>query len=506
MELRKNKERHRKYDGGLILLITACILFFIARLYLATLSSYPFFQGWNEGHYSLIAKGYFEHSLLIQERGGGINWAVPPFYSWIVFTFFKLFGISDISARLTSLLATVFAVPFVYLLAKELYDRNAAILSSLIFLFIPWVLQLSGRVQTDMVMTAFMTASIACLVYAYNQKRSFLLFGIFFGLALFTKQPSILILAILGVWIIFLRRERLEILKRSAIPVLVGFIPMLVYLMYHIANGGTSGIAQLVYGVALHRTPLFSNWENTLAGILVGISPFVLIFSFYEIYKSRNFKNILVLWLLICGAFVLARTPPSHEYYIIPLAVPFAILASKGIFSFGDVFTSEQRSRKRLGILVAVVVILSTIPVSYVFLSYTGDLGYTCTKDVVEYLNSTGSRDKTLILTPDRYNPQLVWYSEASSLNTEVSSLSNDLSSVSIAEFEDLSGSVNATKIFLVIDGRGGLEERMEAAGYEKVYTSYYWTKLPSLFSEIYTGEESKRKYFEQHLSVYELK
>lgn len=83
----------------------------------------------------------------------------------------------------------------------------------------------------------------------------------------------------------------------------------------------------------------------------------------------------------------------------------------------------------------------------------------------------------------------------------------NDLSSVSVADLRNLSGSIDASEIYLVIDGRGGgLEERLERAGYERVYGSYYWTKLPSIFSEIYTGEESKRKYFEQHLSVYKLK
>ncbi len=84
--------------------------------------------------------------------------------------------------------------------------------------------------------------------------------------------------------------------------------------------------------------------------------------------------------------------------------------------------------------------------------------------------------------------------------------LPNDLSSVSLADLRNLSGGIDASKIYLVIDGRGGLEEELEDAGYERVYASYYLTKLPSIFSELYTGEESKRKYFEQHLSIYELK
>jgi len=152
-------------------IVALSVIFFIVRLYIATLSSYPFFHGWNEGHYSLIARGYFYHSLMIQERDGIVNWAVPPLYTWIVFVFFNIFDISDLSARLTSIFATVIAVVFVYLLAKELYDERVAKLSALLFLLIPWVVLLSGRVQTDMTMTAFMTASIASFVYAYKRNK-----------------------------------------------------------------------------------------------------------------------------------------------------------------------------------------------------------------------------------------------------------------------------------------------------------------------------------------------
>lgn len=81
---------------------------------------------------------------------------------------------------------------------------------------------------------------------------------------MFTKQPSILILAIVAVWLIFVRGKRLEVLKRSAIPVLIGFIPILVYLTYHMVNGGTSGVAQLVYGVAPYTGRLCFQIGRTL--------------------------------------------------------------------------------------------------------------------------------------------------------------------------------------------------------------------------------------------------
>jgi 4-amino-4-deoxy-L-arabinose transferase-like glycosyltransferase len=497
----------KKCRADILFLGFITTLYFITKLYLATLSSYPYFHGWNEGHYSLIANGYFEHSLLQQGRSGIFIWSVPPFYSWLVFAFFKLFGISDISARLTSVLATIFAVPFVYILAKELYDRNVAILSAFLFLFLPWVVLLSGRVQTDMVMLAFMTASIALYVYATKRGKSFLPFGVCFGLALFTKQPAFLILVILAVWLLLgvERSERVTFLKKSILPVLIGLIPIAAYIVFWILHGQVSGILQLMYGEAVLRTVPFADLKITSFGLLVGFSPLVLLFALYELYKAKKLQNILVLWLVIYGAFVLARTPEGHQYYMLPLSVPFAILAAKGISRVGDSFASTQKSRERLGALLAVVVILSTIPLSFAFLSYTGDLGYTCARDAVNFISTVTSGEEVVIITPSRLDPQLQWYSELDGLNAEVDMLTDDLALVSLVELRAFAAE-QVVETFLVIDGRGGLEERLEDAGYKPLYVSHYWTKFPYFFSGMYTGEESQSKYFEQHLSVYELK
>ena len=486
-------------------LIAIIVAYILVRIYIASLSSFSFFQGGNEGHYSLIAKGYFDHSLFIQGRGGGITWSVPPFYSWVLFASFKLIGISDISGRLLSIIATLFAVPFIYLLAREIYkDTSIASLSIVIFLLIPWVVHLSGRIQTDMLMTSLMTASIACFLYAYNHKTSFYPFGIFFGLALFTKQPSILILVIVTIWMLLVvnKNERIESIKKISIPVLIGFVPILVYMSYHILNGETQGVVQLFYGEGAYRMVLFSNFMNTLGGIIIGISPLVLFFAFYEIYKQWDLKNILFIWIIIYGFFVIARTPASHEYYIIPLSIPFAILAAKGIFNFKSSFKLERKT----GTLLLLLVILSTIPISYVFLTYTGDLGYISTREVSSYMNEDMAKnpeEKYFIILHRRYESQLKWYMNLT--KNQTGDIGNDLTDVSVNDIEKIANSSNATKIFLIIDGRGGLEDRLDKAGYRRSYISYYQTNLPSLFSKIYTGEESKSPYFEQHLSIYEL-
>jgi len=342
-------------------------------------------------------------------------------------------------------------------------------------------------------MTAFMAASIACFVYAYKRNKSFLPFGIFFGLALFTKQPSVLILVIIAVWLLLINEKR--VLLKLVVPIVVGAFPILIYIVYHTLSGNVQGVLQLVYGEAVHRTALFSNWKNTLAGLVVGVSPLILILALYAVYRSKNIRNVLVIWLFVYGIFVLARTPPSHEYYILPLTPPFAILSAGGVL-----YLKETRYR----VLAIALLIISAISVSYVFLSYTGDLGYTCTKDVIENL-PLYPNENAIIITPNRYAPQLEWYSELRGLDAKVVSITDDLSSVSLADIKDFE-KMEAKKIFLVIDGRGGLEEKLNIAGLRCIYKSHYNTTLPNLFASIYTGEKIGKQCFEQHLSVYELK
>ncbi len=63
-------------------LIAVIAAYIIARIYIATLSSYGFYHGWNEGWYSLIAKNYFSGSLWeqIAYTGGGPFSSAPPFF------------------------------------------------------------------------------------------------------------------------------------------------------------------------------------------------------------------------------------------------------------------------------------------------------------------------------------------------------------------------------------------------------------------------------------------
>ena len=449
-------------------LVAVIIAYIIARIYIATLSSYGFYHGWNEGYYSLIAKNYFTGSLWEQIAYPGEKpfSSAPPFFSYALFSSFKIFGISDISARLVSILSEIIAVSGVYILAKEIYNEKVAQIATLLFLFIPWNILWFGRVQTDPMMTALMTLAVALYVRAYNNNKSMLPFGITLGLAVFTKQPALAVVPIVFIWS-YVNSFRKKQVVNAIFWFFAGMLPLITWLSYYVISGNYDIASNIVFGELVHRTEPFSNITKVVIFTVAGISPLIIIACFYQIFREKNIKNILTIWLLIYGAFVIIRTPPSHEYYSLPLMVPFAIFAGAGIVGL-----SKSVSRKSATLLLTVVVIISTIPIACVLLNYGGDAGYTATRDVGVFLKNymdENPEDEYLVLVQMKYSPQLAWYAGLGvDGERELYSTIDELSVNYVNEIIKHSDNKVA---FLVVDedvGKGVLDE------YENVKTSDY--------------------------------
>lgn len=485
-------------------LIAIIAAYIIVRIYIATLSSYGFYHGWNEGHYSNIARNYFTQPMWYQIgiAGGEPFNALPPFFSYAVFTFFNIFGVSDLSARMTSIFAEIIAIFGVYLIARELYGEDTAVLSSVIFIFIPWNILWFGRTQTDTLMTALMIASIALYIYAYRNGKSMLPFGVSFGLAVFTKQPALVIIPILAIWSYYNGINR-NILKKALFWALVGLLPLAIWLSYYLFQGNVEFIGHIIYGELISRGGTmipFSNLGRAIIATMIGASPLIVIAAFYEITKTEKLKqNILFIWGVLYGFFVFIRTPMSHEYYSLPLMPVFAILAANGM---GRIGTTEKKK-----LIIPVLLIISTLPFTFGLLSYSGDLGYTATRDVANYLNNYMDKnpDETyLIIAHVKYTPQLVWYSnltEQMGSKRRIYEISDDIPLKTIRETADKS---NASNVFLITDGMGGMENRI-LAYYNSVYRSAYNTELPDILN-FYDKDKTTGNVFEQHLSVFKIK
>lgn len=80
---------------------------------------------------------FLKGGSMMQSDNNGI------FLTWVIIAFFKLFGASEITARIPSILFGSLSIPLIYFLAKKLFNRNVGIIAAFLGPF--HFMQLSGR-------------------------------------------------------------------------------------------------------------------------------------------------------------------------------------------------------------------------------------------------------------------------------------------------------------------------------------------------------------------------
>jgi 4-amino-4-deoxy-L-arabinose transferase-like glycosyltransferase len=189
--------------------------------------------GPDEPRYAWIARDMQETGDYVTPRLYGKPWfEKPPLYYWSAALSFKLFGVSETSARLPSAIAALFATLALAWLALRLYGAETARWLLLLLPTTVGMIGFSHAAATDMPFAAMLTIamvfaakllnlvpSVAALSKTFtapvDRFRSFtsltsFFFGLFLGLATLAKGPATIILsggAIL-LWALFTKRWR----------------------------------------------------------------------------------------------------------------------------------------------------------------------------------------------------------------------------------------------------------------------------------------------------------
>src|SRR5437773_132639 len=116
----------------------------------------------------------------------------PVLLFWMIAGAFRVLGVSELAARLPSVLGALATVLFTYDLVRVLAGRRRALLAAAVLATAPIVLAYARLVIFDMPLTALVTAALDCLVRARtegNAWRWLPLAGLAMGLAALTKGP-----------------------------------------------------------------------------------------------------------------------------------------------------------------------------------------------------------------------------------------------------------------------------------------------------------------------------
>ena len=348
------------------------------------------FVGPDEPRYAWIARDMVETGDWVTPRLYGKPWLEkPPLFYWGAALSFKLFGVSEVAARLPSAISALLATLVLAWLALSLYGADTARWLLLILPTTVGMIGFSHAAATDMPFSGMLTiAMVAAAVVlglitrtaassssfaAFTPSTFFasVLFGFFLGLAVLAKGPAAIILCggAIFFWALFTKRWRDA------------------FRLFHPAGVVTFCVTVLPwYILCAHRNPDF-------------FRIFIIEHNFKR-YLTPEFQHIQPFWFYIpilflgCLPWTLLLLPAAMELretfrQRLESGATAIFLACWSLFPF---FFFTLSKSKLPGY------ILPTIPILVLF----------CSRGLIQLLSQSGAFNRTILFVTSLVPPILI--------------------------------------------------------------------------------------------------
>ncbi|HOY39810.1 MAG TPA: glycosyltransferase family 39 protein [Bacteroidales bacterium] len=374
----QQKNRH------LLALSMLVLLGMILRTYL---SLDLFLHPWDERYHALVAKNMLQSPFSPMLYNDPImpfdyrDWSAnhiwlhkQPLPLWLMSVGVWLFGNTEFAIRVPSILFSGVGIAFMYLLARELYDKKVAFLSAFLFSIHGLILEITaGRVATDHVDLFFLVFVLAAVYFSVKSyktgKLSYSIFcGFSIGLAILCKWlPALIVFGIWGI-LVFKKWPFWKMLGHLSVMLLITTVVALPWQIYiHLRypaealweNGfNVKHITEVLDG---NGGPLYYHFDKLrmIYGELIYLP--ILWLTYKIIRRKRNRTDIAVfLWFLI--PFVFFSIPKTKMQAYTLFAAP-AIFLIQSLFI---VYLFRYRKVLKPKILTyTILFLLMALPVRY---------------------------------------------------------------------------------------------------------------------------------------------
>jgi len=290
--------------------------------------------------------------------------AKPPLHMWLMSLSYQAFGVSNVSTRLVSAIFGILTLIAVFYLGKALYNRKVGFNSALVLGTFVTFFSFARHAMTDVPFVFFIVSSIYFFVLSQKDdekvNRYAALSGVFFGLALMTKQIQALLLPLIIISYLVLTQKSLKplISKRLWLFLGVGFLVFAPWLIYMTLQFGQifyewyflySGVTRTMSPIEGHFGSylFYFNYlifnENTLWTILIPVSAGLC--GFYAVVKRSKADTLILVWaVIVLGLFTFAQT--KLHWYILPAFPAFALAIGSLLYKIGKKIKHRYRNQK----------------------------------------------------------------------------------------------------------------------------------------------------------------
>lgn len=313
----------------------------------------------------------------------------PAMISYIIIFFYKLFGVSSLSLKITPILFGMLGVLAIYLCASEIIGGRVALIAAFLLAVSRWNVNYSRMPWTAIMVPFFECMTFFLFLRALRTRRlnAFILSGILLGLGVYTYTAFNMVPLIIVAYVLVVSfREGLSFIRtniRGLFAIAVCFFIVLLPMTYHITKHPESYTRRLnevslapalVYFSTL--TPFFSQIGRTLlmfnyrgdqwiihniplkpnldfiTGIFLIIGLLVVISRIKE--KPSQF---LLLWFFIGvgGASMTVDAPHSTRAILLcPIAVLMAAVALSSLWA-ASAASMANKARWAVHVLVGLI-------------------------------------------------------------------------------------------------------------------------------------------------------
>lgn len=333
-------------------------------IYYRRLNEYAL-RNWDEGTYAVLAKNALQHGDWLPLQ---MYWLVnatdiwyqpyfekPPLAIWIEAVSMAVFGVNELGARVPSATFTILSAIVIFYVATELFDRWTGFIGGMIFLSTPLVFAGNnggryGGVEMQFVLLGTVLTYFL-LRYARERDRTFLLLAFPMGAALFLTKGFAA-----GVYLIvvlpLLYRARSDVVRDLSTPASLltlggSLAAALAWPLYMWANfdgrfvyvffveqvllrtsGGLTVTDGAVFGFM--KYPYFRSFPIFFDPWIYFLIPGTLLLvarSFLRENRDEARSLLFLVWWIV-SVFSLFVLVGNHEWYIMPVFVPSALVVA----------------------------------------------------------------------------------------------------------------------------------------------------------------------------------
>jgi hypothetical protein len=248
---------------------------------------------------------------------------------------YRLDGVSPLMGRLLSVAFGMATVWVTYAIGARLYGRRVGVLAAVIIGVMPYTVIVSRQILLDTPMAFFSALALYLLIRFVQTERGAWLYAaaVALGLAALTKETAVLLGGGAYAFFALTRKIRLPI-RQAVLSMAVVFLTVLPYpLSLRLAGASSTGGAFLTW--QLLRRPNHTWWFYAAVvppALGIGVVA-VLVLGLVLMRRSLTWsEHLLACWITAPCLFFEVWAVKGFQY-LLPIAVPVAVLAAMAIIS-----------------------------------------------------------------------------------------------------------------------------------------------------------------------------